>query len=176
MPLAQSFVPVNKSQQHVKGFNCGNEDMNNFLSRFSSKHMSAGLSMTWVLPDCPQGTIPGKNGRASIAAYYTLSQCSVARESLPVQKSLPKYPIPVAMLGRLAVDLSYQGKGIGGKTLIASLRHAHQLCQRGLPAVGLVLDVVDDNAYKFYESFDLFEPLTDNPWRLFTSMSTIAQI
>lgn len=176
MALNQSFVSVNKSQQALSDFDCGKEEMNFFLARFAGRHMALGLSSTWVLPDTPEGMIPGNGNFAPVAAYFTLAQNTVLREELPVTQSLPGYPIPAVLLARLAVDHRYQGTGLGNKTLITALRKACELCRDGLPAYGLVLDVLDDDAMRFYEKFDFFHPMTNDPKRLFIGMKTIKKI
>lgn len=176
MALHHCFVPVNKTQQALREFDCGKEEMNTFLYRNACKHMGLGLSTTWVLPDTPEGKIPGNGVYAPIAAYFTLAQNTVDKSTLPIQKSLPRYPIPVVLLARLAIDKKYQGKGIGGKTLITALRKARELCEMGLPAYGLILDVLDDDAMGFYQNYGIFDPLTDNPDRLFISMRTIQSL
>lgn len=176
MALHHCFVTANKSQQALSDFDCGKEVMNTFISRFACKHMGMGLSTTSVLPDTPEGMIPGNGNHAPIAAYFTIVQHTVDAASIPEEKSLPKYPVPVALLARLAVDVKYQKQGLGGKTLITALKRACELCDLGLPAYGLVLDVLDEEAMSFYTSYGIFTPLTNNPNRLFVSMKTIRQI
>ena len=170
MKLQQSFTEINKSIHDLKSFDCGKPEMNTFLTRFAQKHMQAGLSSTWVLPVIAAAT------KKMIAAYYTLAASAVHREELPTTKSLPRYPISVALLARLAVDSQFQGQHLGEKTLVYALRHAVALCDRGLPAFGLILDVLDEEALRFYQKFELFEPFTDNPMRLFVSMTTLRKI
>lgn len=60
--------------------------------------------------------------------------------------------------------------------MVYALRESVALSQAGLPAFGLVLDVLDDEALGFYQHFDLFEPFTDNPMRLFVPMTTLEHI
>ena len=154
--------------------------MNEFLARFAIKHNKLGLSRTWVLPDViPEvnivsGAETAQQGtKKTIAAYYTLSTATVSRAAIPAQQSLPTYPIPVILLARLAIDKKHQGQGLGAKTLISALRQAAALSQSGLPAYGLILDVLDEQALSFYNSFDVFQPFTDDPMRLFVGMKTI---
>ena len=110
---------------------------------------------------------------AKVVAYYTLSTATVARDVMPVTVSLPRYPIPVILLGRLAIDRHFQGQGLGSKSLVYALRQAVTLSHAGLPAYGLILDVLDEDALRFYQHFDLFKPFTDNPMRLFVPMKTL---
>jgi hypothetical protein len=111
-----------------------------------------------------------------VAAYYTLAVSSVCKSEIPVIQSLPKYPIPITLLARLAVDINYQGQRLGEKTLISALRHTVRLCDEGLPTYGLVLDVLDDDALKFYQRFDCFHAFTDDPMRLFVPMNVLRKI
>jgi hypothetical protein len=76
----------------------------------------------------------------------------------------------------LAVDQRFQGQRIGEKTLISAHRHSVTLTERGLPAMGLILDVLDEDALAFYQRFELFQPLTDDPMRLFVPMQVAEQI
>jgi GNAT superfamily N-acetyltransferase len=76
----------------------------------------------------------------------------------------------------LAVDKRYKRTGLGSKTLVYALREAVALSKAGLPAYGFILDVLDEEALGFYQHFELFEPFTDDPMRLFVSMKTLEQI
>ena len=171
MPLAEEFSAADQSLHQLKAFDCGKPKMNEFLARFAIKHVKLGLSRTFVLPD-----ITRASEKTKVAAYYTLAASSVAREGIPVEQSLPRYPIPVAILARLAVDKHYMGRGLGAKTLVYALRHANRLVKQGLPAYGLILDVLDNDALGFYRHFDMFEPFTDDPTRLFVSIKTLEKI
>ena len=170
MKLHQKFIPINKAEHLIKTFDCGKPDMNFFLSRFAIKHAKLGLSKTFVLP------IDEDSNKKPIAAYYTLAISTINRQDIPTQQSLPHYPIPVTILARLAVDIKFQGKHIGEKTLIYALRHTVRLCDEGLPTYGLILDVLDDNALKFYQRFNFFHNLTDNPMRLFVPLNSLRKI
>lgn len=144
--------------------------MNQFLARFAAKHMELGISSTWVLADeCPAQKIP-------VVAYFTLSAATVTREEIAFDKSLPRYPVPVVLLARLAADHRYQGQGVGEKTLITALRKSVELTHSGLPALGVILDVLDEDALSFYQRYEIFEPFTDDPMRLFVPMTVLQQI
>lgn len=173
MAFQPEFVSADHTQHDLKAFDCGKPDMDTYLARFAVKNMQLGLSRTWVLPvvNQDQGTHKSK-----IAAYYTLASSTVTREEIPTDKSLPGYPVPVILLARLAVDKQYKKQRLGEKTLITALRKAVALTETGLPALGVILDILDDDALGFYQHFEMFEPFTDNPMRLFVSMRTLVQI
>lgn len=170
MLLNQFFEPVDKVKHNLKAFDCGKSEMNRFLSQHADKHGKLGLSSTFVLT---QSTEPSANQKPYVAAYYTLCSATVKRHEIPTEQSLPAYPIPVVMLARLAVDTRQQGKRLGEKSLVYALRHAVKLCDSGLPAYGVILDVLDIPALKFYQQFDMFKRFTDDPMRLFVSMDTL---
>jgi GNAT superfamily N-acetyltransferase len=169
LALAQAFVFADSLAHNLKDFDCGKPFMNEFLPRFAVKHMQLGLSSTWVLVDDEQE-------KATVAAYYTLASATVSRHEIHFEHSLPRYPVPVVLLARLAIDKTFQGKRIGEKTLVTALRKSVALTNTGLPALGLVLDVLDDDALGFYQRYKIFEPFTDDPMRLFAPMTLLAQI
>ncbi|MEW8309700.1 MAG: GNAT family N-acetyltransferase [gamma proteobacterium symbiont of Ctena orbiculata] len=173
MALADAFVVVDKTQHDLKKFNCGKPEMDQFLARFAVKNAQLGLSRTWVLPVVGEGEPPPK---APVAAYYTLASSTVTREEIPTDKSLPGYPVPVVLLARLAVDEQFKGQRLGEKALITALRKAAELADTGLPALGLILDALDEDALGFYQRYEMFEPFTDEPMRLFVPMHVIKQI
>jgi hypothetical protein len=168
--LQQAFVAAEKAKHDLKAFDCGVPSMNEFLYRHSIKHAKLGLSKTYVLAEAKE------QDKLSIAAYYTLTTANLIRAEIPTTASLPSYPIPLVLLARLAVSVSCQGRGLGAKSLVYALRHAVKLSKAGLPAYGLILDVLDDKALAFYKSFDLFKPLSDDPMRLFVPMKTLEQL
>jgi GNAT superfamily N-acetyltransferase len=172
LALQQEFVALNPSHVDVKAFDCGKPDMNTYLARFAAKNMVLKLSMTWVLPG--DEVVAGK--KTPVAAYYTLASCTVTRDEIPTDDRLPGYPVPVVLLARLAVDKRFQGQHIGEKTLVSALRHWVTLTERGLPAMGLILDVLGEDALEFYQRFDLFQPFTDDPMRLFVPMKVVEKI
>lgn len=136
-----------------------------------AKNNTLGLSRTWVLP------CKSNDKKAEIAAYFTLASSSVTRESLPKQsKSLPAYPIPIVLLARLAVSVDHQNKQLGIKTLVHALRMAYSIHLNGLPAIGVVIDVLDDDAMKFYNKVGIFTEFSDNPMRLFIHMNVIEKL
>ncbi|MDZ7662067.1 GNAT family N-acetyltransferase [Thiohalophilus sp.] len=172
MSFAESFTPLDSKLHNVKGFSCGKATLDDFISRYAAKNMKLGVSNTWVLT--VQQNKP--SGKAPIAAYYTLTPSAVKPEVIPFDKKLPNYPVPVILLARLAVDQKYSGQGLGEKTLITALRKSVDITTTGLNAVGVIIDVLDEDALNFYNHFDLFSPFTDNPMRLFAPISVLKQI
>lgn len=171
MPLENRFVGLDPALHDVKGFDCGKNALNNFLGRFAAKHARLGISSTWVL------TETSDTGKAPIAAFFTLAGHTVTRGDIPTQKrSLPHFQLPVVLIAQLAVSRSHTGQGLGEKTLVTALRKAVELADAGLPAIGIVLDVRDEDALGFYRHFGAFESFSDNPMRLFMPMKVARQL
>ncbi|MFT4926128.1 MAG: GNAT superfamily N-acetyltransferase [Phenylobacterium sp.] len=176
-PLKQ-FVPLDKKQHDRKSFDCGNNELNRFLSQNAKRGMDARVNFTWVLPAAGIPKIRSK----PICAYYTISVCHIERDILPdkIAKSLPRYPLPAFILAQLAVDKRCQGQGLGDVALVNALRRCVQLSQNGqVPGIAVILDVVDDNAMAFYRRLPDFELLDDNASmlpRLFLPIKVVERI
>ena len=165
------FLPLDPRTINVKTFDCGKEAINVYLRRYAAKNMALNLNRTFVLPY----TAAGSSEKSQVAAYYTLAHQTLVREALPTPSRLPRYPVPVILLAQLGTDQRFQRQGLGAKTLAYALRHAYQIASnpKGLPAMGVVLDVLDHDALAFYQSFDFFLPLTDNPMKLFVPVASL---
>ena len=171
MALLAAFVQADARLHDLKSFDCGKASLNEYLRRYAIRNSELGLSRTWVLPE--QSLQP----KAPVAAYFTLAASTVLRADLPATvSSLPAYPVPVVILARLGVSLTQQKQQLGAKTLVQALRTARELSERGLPAFGVILDVLDDDALQFYQHMGMFSPLTDQPMRLFIAMETVRQL
>jgi GNAT superfamily N-acetyltransferase len=170
MKLCSEFVDLDTKVHLVKEFDCGKKEMNEFLQRFASKHEKKGISKTLVL-----AVDTGCDEKRQVAAYYTISVATVSREEIPVT-GLPKYPIPVTLLARLAIDKRFQRRRLGSKVLISALRHTVKLADAGMPTVGVAIDVLDSDALKFYQSFNFFYDFTNDPMRLYAPMVELKEI
>jgi GNAT superfamily N-acetyltransferase len=150
-------------------FACGNEILDRYLKEIASQDARRLVAAPFILVET---TAP-----RTICGYYTLSSFGIALGELPeeVAKKLPGYPIvPATLLGRLAVDQHYRGKGIGEFLLMDALHRAHaQISQ--IASVAVVVDAIDEAAVRFYQHFD-FIPFPDRPDRLFLPMKTIAAL
>lgn len=164
------FVELDKTIHERKTFDCGTQELNQFLQQFAVRHSGAGISKTMVLP--------AKADKSAICAYYTLSHTEIERQTLPdaLAKKLPRYPIPVMLIVQLAVHKDTQGRGLGKVTLIRALNHCFAI-NAHLPSFAVVIHAQDDGVQGFYEQYG-FMPLDhhDGRVRLFISMKTIAQL
>jgi GNAT superfamily N-acetyltransferase len=107
-----------------------------------------------------------------IAGYYTLASASVLLADLPVSttKKLPRYPtVPTVRMGRLAVDQSFKGQGLGGALLADALNRA---ADSEIAAFALMVDAKDEVAVAFYLHHG-FIALPDSPLKLFLPLASL---
>lgn len=170
MPSTE-FLPLDPSALNVKSFYCGKDAINTYLRRYAAKNMALNLNRTFVLPY----TTDKSSDKSQVAAYYTLAHQTLVREELPDPSLLPHYPVPVILLAQLGIDQRFHRQGLGAKTLVHALRHSFQLVNNpnSIPAMGVVLDVLDQDALAFYQSFDFFLPLAANPMKLFVPIESL---
>jgi ribosomal protein S18 acetylase RimI-like enzyme len=102
-----------------------------------------------------------------------VSSASIDFANWPSGLRLPRYPVPVARIGRLAVDVREQGKGIGAALLRHAMRLGASLAQQiGLSAV--VVDARNEAAAAFYARYG-FQRFPDQNLRLFLTTAVIRQ-
>ncbi len=145
-------------------FRCGKPSLDEFLQRLVTQYEKRNIGRTFVLVEPPDSLVLG---------YYTLASSSVPFANVPTSKSkkLPKHPVPVVLLARLAVDLSRQGTGMGTALLVDALRRALALSrQLGIHAVEV--DAIDADAKAFYERFG-FVPMVNDLLHLFLPIAVI---
>jgi len=174
MVWAKEFVELDKKLHDRESFVCSKEPLNLFLKTQAAKHAKDGVSRTYVL----LGTETLENGKFPIVAFYTLSPASIERKSLPeiVSKRLPLYPIPVILLGQLAVNASCEGHGLGQITLVKALKFAQAISER-IGGFAVIVDCINDDAESFYVKYG-FQELTriSGKVRMFLPMKTIQQM
>ncbi len=141
-----------------QGFDCGRQELNDWLRQVARQHQEKGLSRTFVaiLDDAPN----------SICGYYALTLAELENRNLPEawRKKMPRR-IPGVKLGRLAVDKRFQGKGLGDLLLIDALTRAQRIYQEA-GGIGLFVDAIDAQAAGYYRRFG-FVAAPDNPLLLF---------
>lgn len=146
------------------GFDCGVGALNDFLARQAGQQQRKGFGKTYVaLAD----------GDEAIAGFVTLSAGQVVTTDLSPQLRLPRYPVPILRIGRLAVDRRFQRQGVGQELLAFALRVALDFSDRvGLYAVAV--DAKDERAAGFYRRLG-FRPTLDDPLRLYLPLSVLKQ-
>jgi predicted N-acetyltransferase YhbS len=136
------ILEILDTHHEKQNFDCGNTSLNHYLHRQSSQDMRKNLTVCFVA--CEGDTVVG---------YFTLTAHALQIHEVPrsATKHLPQgYAVPVILLGRLAVDRSQQGKGLGKALLYGALTRAFDYSQKSVGAVAVVTDPVDEHAKRFY--------------------------
>ncbi len=161
--MKRGFVIETLGKKHDKeSFDCGEESLNDFLKKYAGQNAKRGLGKTFV------AVLPTER---KVRGYYTLSSGSVEFENF--QEKLPRYPIPTVHLGRLAVDDSMKGQGLGALLLIDALERAVKVADElGIYAVELY--ALNENAKRFYLKYGFVE-LRDDEKHLYLPIATLKQ-
>lgn len=153
-------------QHDRKGFDCGAPELNRYLERFARQNHEVGGAKTFVaiLPSAP----------TRVLGFYSISPGAVTFARVPgnLTRRLGRYDVPVYRLGRLAVDRSVQGRGLGGDLLLAAGARALAVASV-VGGVALAIDAKDQRAAGWYERFGAL-PLLDDPLKLVLPLSVVA--
>jgi ribosomal protein S18 acetylase RimI-like enzyme len=158
--------PLNDTH-HRPGFRCGVDALDTYLKRQANQDIKRRINRVFVArwPD---------NQRV-VVGYYSLSALSVEHDQLPTSLShkLPRYPIPCALIGRLAVDKPSQGMGIGRLMLADAIKRIQSI-QHQIAIYALIVDALDDNAVQFYQRYG-FRTLSKSSKRMFLPLRSLTE-
>ena len=152
------------SADDVQDFDCGQSSLNEWLHKYALGNERAGASRCFVT---------SRGGR--VVGYYALSTGSVLRMdgSPRITRGMPD-PIPIVLLGRLAVDREEQGHGLGGNLLRdAIIRTVTAADVIGVRA--MLVHALNDEAPQFYLHND-FDPSPTDPMHLLLLMNDARRI
>ncbi len=164
MPTTEPLnPPVLLTKSHDRSaFDCGVPALNEYLKQYALQNQRKNAARTYVAT---------RGNR--VVGYYTLAYGSVACDEAPpsVKAGLARFPIPVILLARLAVDLTEKGQGLGAGLLKDALLRTLQAAEiAGLRA--MLVHAKDDSAKAFYEKFG-FEPSPIDAYHLLLKLSDI---
>lgn len=157
------------SKQHQRdAFTCGEESLDRYIQRFAKQNIKQRISRVFVASPVTEP--------AGIAGYYTLSADSLAAQALPParQRKLPQHPVPVALLGRLAIATPYQGQGLG-QILVADALQRVVRASQVLAVYALIVDALNPRVAEFYQRLG-FIPLPSQPLKLFLPLDSVADL
>jgi len=164
---AEHISPLAKAHER-KSFDCGQQDLNRYLREQARQDAEKRVAAPFVL------TQPDD---LKVLGFYTLSSSLIPVDELPpdLMKRLPRYgQLPVTLLGRLAVDRSAGGQGVGEFLLMDALRRSLEAAQQ-IASMAVIVEAKDERAENFYRHFD-FQPFQQTPLRLFLSMAQVAKL
>lgn len=134
-------------------FSCGKPILDRYFAQQLGQDVDRDIARGFVMLDAEH-----------VAGYFTLAATAVQLEDIPVhrRKNLPRYnAIPAAIIGRLAVDARYHGRGAGGELLLTALEH---IVTSPLAAWVVIVDALDEQAATFYRHYG-FEGFQDTEER-----------
>lgn len=140
-----------KHHHRLDDFECGNENLNVFLKRRAMRNEIRGASRTYVTTD----------GNFNAIGYYTLAVGSIEHKDVrsKIKRNMPD-PIPVAVLGRLAVDSDWNNQGIGSGLLKEALLKTIEVSEVvGVRAI--LVHAISDDAKEFYLKHGFEQSPTD---------------
>lgn len=150
------------------GFDCGEKALDDYLQRYATQDIKRGVARVFVATPMGQAAV--------VAGFYTLSAASVAAEALPeaLRKKLPRYPVPAALLGRLAVSLQAQGQGLGSILLVDACKRVAAASET-LAVAAILVDAKSPGVAAFYQHFGFIE-LPGQPGRWMLPRSHFADL
>jgi GNAT superfamily N-acetyltransferase len=134
----------------IAGFDCGKPELNRWLAE-RARSSEGRTARTFVVSDA-----------GHVVAFYSLSTGSIIRSELPrkLRHDTPE-AVPILVMGRLAVDLRSQGRGLGKALLRDAIMRALSISAE-VGFLALVVHVIDESAIPFYTS-NSFIPSPTNP-------------
>lgn len=152
--------PINE-KHHLEEFNSGEEILDMWLKIKSLKNQKSNASRTYVA--CINKRVIG---------YYVLASSAVDTSIVTghFRRNMPN-PVPVVVLGRLAIDLAYQNKGLG-RALVRDAGCRVIQAAETIGIRGLLVQAISKNAKAFYEKLG-FEPSLINPMTLMITLENL---
>ena len=155
-------APVLLDDSHqIAAFDCGVSPLDDWLKRRARANAASGASHTYVACD-----------GAQVVGYYALAAGAVAVTATPgrFRRNMPD-PIPVIVLGRLAIDRTWAGKGLGRALFRDAGLRALQAADI-IGVRGVLVDAISDDAKAFYLALGMVE----SPLAPMTLMMTLADL
>jgi ribosomal protein S18 acetylase RimI-like enzyme len=143
-------------------FGCGDDALDRYFQTQATQDIRRRIANCFVVVEVATGRV---------AAYYTLSAASIPLVDLPPDETnrLPRYPtLPAVRIGRLAVDSTFQRRGLGELMLMNAV---HRTIQDEAAAFALLVDAKNDLAAGFYRRYG-FRPIAGKPRTLFLPLAT----
>lgn len=152
---------------NAANFQCGSALLDDYIRRYASQDVRRNVARVFIATP--------ENAPQQLCGFFTLSAGSVNCSSFPasLSKKLPRYPVPVALIGRLAVDKKSKGKGLGS-ILLADACQKVSRASTVLAVAGIIVDAKDDEAISFYKHFG-FIPLQGQTDRMLLPASVFQE-
>ena len=149
-----------------KGFRCGSESLERYLRETAKGHLAKGVSITRVMVE------RDAHKPKPVLGYFTLTSTLAKAANWPgTAKGLPSMPVPIVLLGRLAVAQDRQGRGVA-RLLLAAAREIAASSMRGAGGVGLAVDPANEDLVAFYAKYG-FRRVEKQALRMFLPLESL---
>jgi ribosomal protein S18 acetylase RimI-like enzyme len=148
-------------------FSCGEPALDVYLQRQASQDIRRRVAQVFIAVG---------DEAQKIAGYYSLSAASFEKDELPaaLAKRLPHYPVPAAVLGRLAINREHQGRGLGETLLLDAIRRV-VWASTTIAVYAIIVDAKSEGAQAFYERYG-FRAFATERRRLFLPLETFEKL
>jgi len=153
------------------GFRCGKHPLDDYFRRHALANDRGDVGLAYVVEATE---VDLAAGLPSVLGFYTLNMATVASTDTAsiLERKLPRYPMPAALIGRLAVDERAHGRRLGEALLVDALARIVAAAEI-VACLGVIVDAKDEDAVGFYSKYD-FVTIEDAAWphRMFLPMTT----
>ena len=163
--MGKITAPATLTAAHItSGFSCGNASLDDWLAKRALKNQTSGASKTFVI--CEQNF--------HVIGFYALATGSAERNLVAgnLSRGMPE-PIPVIILGRLAVDTQYKGKKLGASLLKNAMLRTLSIADN-VGVRGLLVHALSEDAKQFYLKYGFQESPMES-MTLMISIKTLRQ-
>lgn len=168
-PPAFETEPIREADPR-SGFRSGKHSLDDYLARHAFTNHQRGIGAAYTL----RRRSSDPTEWPELLGYYTLSMAVITSDqaAATLRERFPRYPIPVALIGRLAVDQRARGAGLGSLLLGDAIRRVLAVAEH-IGCIGVIVDAIDADAESFYahHGFVSLDPTT-SPQRMFLSIDT----
>ena len=165
--MADYITELLQAAHRKSVFDCGRSSLNDYLHKQAKQDVKRKLAACFVL----------KSADNSVKGYYTLANASIQRALVPEKvktKLPPAYKdLPATLLGRLAIDLRYQGQKLGELLSMDAFRRSY-MAVASIGSMAVIVDSLDDAAERFYVRYG-FIKLTGSG-KMFLPMASVMQL
>lgn len=159
--------PFDSKRHQVQGFSCGQPVLDTWLQAYAGQSQRRDAARTFATA----------SGDGTVLGFYTLvaAQVEHASATAAVRRGMSThFPIPVALLARLAVDGPYQGIGLGRSLLLDALRRVMRAADE-LAVRAVTVEALDQHAASFYQRYG-FQPSALGPETLMVSLDVARRV
>lgn len=160
--MSAGYIVETLGAHDRKTFDCGAVALDIYLRERAGQDAKRLIASCFVMVE---------HSTSAVAGYYTLSASSVPANELPLHilTRLPRYPVlPAALVGRLAVDRRFQGRGLASALLADATKRA---LRGDVKTFAIIVDAKDESAAAFYRRHG-FRPFVSRPMSLFLPLGT----